>query len=99
MKRTQAEYITALDLETTMNTWIKSTILAVTVTGLFATQSALANTPTDTTNVSAQNTAGSTQKLAVIAPSPEPDTYAMMLAGLGLMGFVARRRKQVQELA
>jgi choice-of-anchor A domain-containing protein len=30
---------------------------------------------------------------------PEPETYAMMLAGLGLMGFVARRRKQSQELA
>jgi len=24
---------------------------------------------------------------------PEPETYAMMLAGLGLMGFVVRRRK------
>jgi len=24
---------------------------------------------------------------------PEPETYGMMLAGLGLMGFVARRRK------
>ena len=28
------------------------------------------------------------------APIPEPETYAMMLAGLGLMGFVVRRRKQ-----
>lgn len=27
------------------------------------------------------------------AAIPEPETYAMMLAGLGLMGFVARRRK------
>ncbi|MDQ3185063.1 MAG: FxDxF family PEP-CTERM protein [Pseudomonadota bacterium] len=27
------------------------------------------------------------------APIPEPETYAMFLAGLGLMGFVARRRK------
>ena len=27
---------------------------------------------------------------------PEPETYAMMLAGLGLMGFVARRRKHRQ---
>ncbi len=28
------------------------------------------------------------------APVPEPETYAMMLAGLGLLGFVGRRRKQ-----
>ena len=25
---------------------------------------------------------------------PEPETYAMLLAGLGLMGFVARRRRR-----
>jgi hypothetical protein len=25
---------------------------------------------------------------------PEPDTYAMLLAGLGIMGFIARRRMQ-----
>ena len=25
---------------------------------------------------------------------PEPETYAMLLAGVGLLGFVARRRKQ-----
>ncbi len=29
-----------------------------------------------------------------VVPIPEPETYAMMLAGLGLMGFVARRRRQ-----
>ena len=27
-----------------------------------------------------------------ISPVPEPETYALMLAGLGLMGFVGRRR-------
>lgn len=27
-------------------------------------------------------------------PVPEPETYAMMLAGLGLVGWIARRRKQ-----
>jgi hypothetical protein len=28
------------------------------------------------------------------APIPEPETYAMLLAGLGLMGFMARRRRK-----
>ena len=31
---------------------------------------------------------------AYAAPIPEPETYAMMIAGLGLVGFMARRRKQ-----
>jgi hypothetical protein len=29
----------------------------------------------------------------VFAPIPEPETYALMLAGLGALGFVARRRR------
>ena len=32
-------------------------------------------------------------EVAVAAPVPEPETYAMMLAGLAAMGFVARRRR------
>ena len=32
--------------------------------------------------------------LVATAPIPEPETYAMMLAGLGLLGIVARRRRQ-----
>lgn len=31
---------------------------------------------------------------ASVAPVPEPETYAMMLAGLGLLGVAARRRRQ-----
>lgn len=32
----------------------------------------------------------------ITAPVPEPETYAMMLAGLGIVGFIARRRKRQQ---
>jgi len=31
----------------------------------------------------------------VAAPIPEPGTYAMLLAGLGAVGFMARRRKSI----
>jgi hypothetical protein len=31
----------------------------------------------------------------IMAPVPEPETYALMLAGLGLLQWVARRRKNV----
>ncbi|NTV69082.1 MAG: PEP-CTERM sorting domain-containing protein [Azonexaceae bacterium] len=32
---------------------------------------------------------------SITAAVPEPESYAMFLAGLGLMGFVARRRKTI----
>lgn len=32
----------------------------------------------------------------LLSPVPEPETYAMFLAGLGLMSFVARRRNQIR---
>ncbi len=35
-------------------------------------------------------------QLTVASPVPEPRTYAMMLAGLGLMGFMVRRRKSLE---
>ncbi len=33
-------------------------------------------------------------QLSFAAPIPEPETYAMLLAGLGLLSFATRRRKQ-----
>jgi hypothetical protein len=32
-------------------------------------------------------------EIGTTTPVPEPETYAMLLAGLGLLGFAARRRK------
>jgi hypothetical protein len=32
-----------------------------------------------------------------VPPVPEPETYAMLLAGLGLMGFMAKRRSSKQD--
>lgn len=34
-----------------------------------------------------------TTKVAIITPVPEPETYALMLSGLGVLGWAARRRK------
>jgi len=39
------------------------------------------------------NTRASLVGFASITPVPEPDSYAMVLAGLGIMGFMSRRRK------
>lgn len=37
---------------------------------------------------------GGVLSVAPVTPVPEPEIYAMMAAGLGLMGFVARRRQR-----
>ena len=39
------------------------------------------------------NEVSSTTTLYALAPVPEPESWAMMLAGLGLLGQVARRRR------
>ncbi len=41
----------------------------------------------------ASSTGGSYSGNLAISPVPEPESYGMLLAGLGLLGFVARRRK------
>ena len=51
--------------------------------------------------LSANGTAGGTMQgtfpisQTITAAVPEPETYAMMMAGLSMIGFVARRRKAV----
>ena len=37
--------------------------------------------------------------IPTVTPIPEPESYALMLAGLGLLGIAARRRKQKQTAA
>jgi uncharacterized protein YjiK len=41
----------------------------------------------------AEDTGQPNSMLFVLTPVPEPETYAMLLAGLGLMGFITRRHK------
>ena len=40
--------------------------------------------------------ASATDLAGYLAPVPEPETYAMLLAGLGLVGFMARRKAQAR---
>jgi hypothetical protein len=42
----------------------------------------------------ADGSAGGNYTLSLAAPVPEPESYAMMLAGLGLLGLAARRRRR-----
>jgi hypothetical protein len=54
---------------------------------------AIGNTSNWTTSNSNTATTNWDTAFAVTAPVPEADTYALMLAGMGLVGFLARRRK------
>lgn len=51
------------------------------------------------TDISFVNTAGAPMALdnvSLTTAVPEPESYAMLLAGLGAVGFISRRRKQQQ---
>jgi len=44
-------------------------------------------------------TVNAQDQLYMVATVPEPETYALMLAGLALVGSVARRRRRNQTVA
>lgn len=44
-------------------------------------------------DVASQGYATTSQLFGAVTPVPEPETYAMLMAGLGLIGVMARRRK------
>ncbi len=69
----------------------------------FATYSLGGTLANDTWSVHVMGNAGSfsgstTYNVGTLpsAPVPEPETYAMLLAGLGALGFMGRRRKAKQ---
>jgi hypothetical protein len=43
----------------------------------------------------ADGSSGGQYMLSITAAVPEPETYALLLAGLALVGFVARRRNEL----
>lgn len=50
----------------------------------------------DAVTLAGSQFAGYGGSLILAQPIPEPETYAMLLAGLSLMGLVARRRKKAR---
>lgn len=74
-----------INASSTTNNWILYTIQVV-GTGLDVLRFQATGT--------SDSFGGSLDAVSITTPVPEPEIYAMMAAGLGLMGFVARRRKQ-----
>ena len=44
----------------------------------------------------ADGTQGGTYGVALVSGVPEPETYAMLLSGIGILGFMARRRQKTK---
>jgi hypothetical protein len=85
------------DLNSATKGMVGTTSLTLAGSGILRdTQGVFANTAASFT-MSTVGTATSISNYSVsfaTAPIPEPETYAMLLAGLGFLGFMERRRKQ-----
>lgn len=55
---------------------------------------AVGSTVTSAFNIPSSYSVGVTASLVQAAPVPEPESYAMFLAGLGIIGAVAKRRSK-----
>jgi choice-of-anchor C domain-containing protein len=98
---TRQVQVTAGDLNTVLSATQAATYSFSDPGWQFETLLFTAQSSTSTLKFASYNTPGASgpviDAVSVTAlPVPEPETYAMMLAGLGLMGFVARRRKQIE---
>nr|WP_084150791.1 PEP-CTERM sorting domain-containing protein [Azohydromonas australica] len=49
------------------------------------------NAPLVVSGIFAASAVGGINAASITAPVPEPSTYALMAAGVGMVGFVARR--------
>lgn len=67
-----------------------------TLTGLHAAGASTALTFESLGPVSSPTYGSYLDNVSVTAAVPEPETYAMMLLGMGIVGFVARRKKNAQ---
>jgi hypothetical protein len=90
--------ITGFDLFTSTDTLVMAgsqlSLGSIDLWSLTATNLAAGDYYVRVSGLLVSDTSGSFGANINLAPVPEPETYGMMLAGLGVLGFLARRRKQ-----
>lgn len=84
-----------------INSWTSMVFGIGGISSLIITGSATGFSPFGLDNLQFSNTlvSGLDNPQLDVTAIPEPETYALMLAGLGLLGFVTRRRKHEAAIA